>query len=66
MAIKDSIGGWKENAMVYTTQRACSSLKNLMGKEWIPYLQIHNINKTNCPIPPVIIIISTHINKSIE
>lgn len=56
MAVKDSIGGWKDNAFIYKAAKACSTLKNFMGPEWIPYIK-HNFgfNDTNCPLKRVLI-----------
>jgi len=34
MAVKDSIGGWKDNAFVFKQPKACSSLKNVLGAAW--------------------------------
>jgi len=54
MAIKDSIGGWKENAFSYKAAKACSSLKFLLGNAWIPITEGQGIyNATSCPIPVV-------------
>jgi len=54
MAIKDSIGGWKDNAFVYSRPNGCTSFKNLMGTEWPLYVQNFGIKDTQCPIAPVI------------
>lgn len=55
MAVKDSIGGWKDNAFSYITPKACTTFKYFMGAEWPNYLKSFGINDTNCPISPVII-----------
>ncbi|XP_022174000.1 uncharacterized protein LOC111036313 [Myzus persicae] len=51
-AVKDSIGGWKENAHIFKQPKACSALKKMLGNTW------HNIteslgmhNTPGCPIP---------------
>lgn len=54
LAVKDSFGGWKDNAHVYKSPKACTTFKNLMGSLWAPYIQSFGINDKNCPIPPVI------------
>jgi len=54
MAIKDSIGGWKDNAFVYSSPKACTTLKTLMGKQWPLFLQNFRIKDARCPITPVI------------
>ncbi|XP_027841007.2 uncharacterized protein LOC114122524 [Aphis gossypii] len=46
-----SIGGWKPNAMVYTTKNACSNFKKLLGKVWNTLTDSFNIHTNNCPIP---------------
>lgn len=53
MAIKDSIGGWKNNAYVYSAKKACSQLKFFWGPEYPRYVENQNIHKTSCPIAPV-------------
>ncbi|XP_022174005.1 uncharacterized protein LOC111036318 [Myzus persicae] len=49
MAVKDSIGGWKENAFFYKSPKACSTLRKYVGDAWIPLLQSAGVNNTNCP-----------------
>ncbi|XP_022174006.1 uncharacterized protein LOC111036319 [Myzus persicae] len=52
LAVKDSIGGWKDNAHIFKTPKACSSLKNLLGNSWSTVtksLGMQNIH--GCPIP---------------
>ncbi|CAI6377325.1 unnamed protein product [Macrosiphum euphorbiae] len=54
MAVKDSIGGWKENAHLFKTPKACSSIKSFFGDSWpgvADGLGMYNI--TGCPTPPV-------------
>jgi len=53
LAIKDSIGGWKENAHVYKTFRACSLLKIFLGDAWTPFMENSGIYNATCPIPVV-------------
>jgi len=53
LAIKDSIGGWKENAHVYKTLRACSSLKMFLGDAWSPFMESIGIYNATCPLPMV-------------
>lgn len=56
MAIKDSIGGWKDNAHLLKSPKACSTVKSILGTEWPLYLKSFGINNFNCPIAPVIIL----------
>jgi len=53
MAIKDSIGGWKDNAHVYKSQKACNKIKFLFGKAWTPFMKDMGFINATCPIPPV-------------
>lgn len=53
MAVKDSIGGWKDNAYIYKAPKACTTLKNLLGSGWIPIMAGFGMNNTQCPIPAV-------------
>ncbi|KAF0770817.1 ML domain-containing protein [Aphis craccivora] len=46
-----SIGGWKPNAMVYTTKNACSNFKNLLGNVWNTLSKSFNFPHNRCPIP---------------
>ncbi|XP_025203844.1 uncharacterized protein LOC112600754 [Melanaphis sacchari] len=52
MAVKDSVGGWKNNAHLIRFQKACSQLKNILGEEWRVYLKSFGINSFDCPIVP--------------
>ncbi|XP_060849625.1 uncharacterized protein LOC132928778 isoform X1 [Rhopalosiphum padi] len=52
MAIKDSIGGWKDNAHLLKSPKACSTVKSILGTEWPLYLKSFGINNFNCPIAP--------------
>ncbi|XP_060840905.1 LOW QUALITY PROTEIN: uncharacterized protein LOC132921741 [Rhopalosiphum padi] len=51
MAIKDSIGGWKDNALLYKRPKACSSLKMFLGNVWAPIMESAGILNATCPIP---------------
>jgi len=53
MAIRDSIGGWKDNAFVYKTQKACSTMKSLFGNAWTPLMKGLGFINATCPFPPV-------------
>jgi len=55
MAVKDSIGGWKENAHMYKSPKACSKLKWFLGDAWTPLMNGLGINNATCPIPVVCI-----------
>ncbi|XP_029346838.1 uncharacterized protein LOC107882394 isoform X2 [Acyrthosiphon pisum] len=50
-AVKDSIGGWKENAYFYKTPKACSALKMFFGRAWTPIMDGLGIYNATCPIP---------------
>lgn len=56
MAIKDSIGGWKNNAFLYKTPNGCSAFKNFMGNAWTPMMNDLGFKNATCPIMPVRII----------
>jgi len=53
MAVKDSIGGWKDNAYIYSSPRACTTLKTMTGVQWQLSLKKFGVNDPNCPIPTV-------------
>jgi len=53
MAVKDLIGGWKENAHMYKSTKACSALKRIFGNAWKPIMEGVGINNATCPIPAV-------------
>lgn len=55
MAVKDSIGGWKDNAHLMSLPKACSTLKHYLGAEWSLYLKSFGIKDMNCPVAPVIL-----------
>eukprot|EP00102_Acyrthosiphon_pisum_P023882 XP_016661092.1 PREDICTED: uncharacterized protein LOC107884113 [Acyrthosiphon pisum] len=50
MAVKDSIGGWKDNAHLFKTPRACSSIKSFFGDNW-PRIAALVGHPSSCPIP---------------
>ncbi|XP_025419795.1 uncharacterized protein LOC112690089 isoform X2 [Sipha flava] len=51
-AIKDSIGGWKDNAHIFKFEKACTTIKNFLGKEWKLALNSFGAENTNCPLLP--------------
>ncbi|KAL4148715.1 hypothetical protein QTP88_002884 [Uroleucon formosanum] len=51
LAVKDSIGGWKENAFFYKVNKACSGLKMLFGDAWNPLMSGIGMNNITCPVP---------------
>lgn len=53
MAVKDSIGGWKDNAFLYKAPKACSTLKYLMGNAWTQVVTGFGIKNATCPFVPV-------------
>lgn len=51
MAVKDSIGGWKDNAFLFKTPNACTAFKTLMGSSFVPVLRgLGAMHQTNCPL----------------
>ncbi|XP_050438386.1 uncharacterized protein LOC126844317 [Adelges cooleyi] len=58
LANKGSIGGWVENAHVYTTTNACSKLKYLLGDSWKDYCQGFKFPDLECPMKPGIYVSS--------
>lgn len=52
MAVKDSIGGWKDNAYIIRSPKTCSTVKNLMGSSTLMVTENFGISE-NCPIIPV-------------
>ncbi|XP_016658340.1 uncharacterized protein LOC107883222 [Acyrthosiphon pisum] len=56
LAVKDSVGGWRDNAHIFKTPKACSSLKMWAGKFWKPLMETIGMHNHNCPIPAVCII----------
>lgn len=53
MSIKDSIGGWKDNAYNYKSSKGCTTFKNFMGKAWTPIMDGLGVKNATCPIPAV-------------
>lgn len=53
MAVRDSIGGWKDNALNYKSPKALSTLKKFLGNSFIPILKCYGIKYTSDSIPPV-------------
>ncbi|CAH1714092.1 uncharacterized protein LOC114128780 [Aphis gossypii] len=51
MAVKDSIGGWKDNAFVFKQPKACTSLKKLFGEAWTHVMEGVGVYNATCPIP---------------
>ncbi|XP_050421328.1 uncharacterized protein LOC126833816 [Adelges cooleyi] len=50
MAVMDKIGGWKDNAYIFSKDKACSTLKYFLGKQWPVLMDSLNMNDHNCPI----------------
>ncbi|XP_050443422.1 uncharacterized protein LOC126847327 [Adelges cooleyi] len=51
MAIWGKIGGWKDNAYVYSSKNGCSTLKFFMGHSWAAYMTNLNLSATQqCPV----------------
>jgi len=52
-AVKDSVGGWKDNAHLFKTSNACLALKMFLGRAWTPIMEGFGIYNATCPIPTV-------------
>ncbi|XP_003243324.1 uncharacterized protein LOC100572796 [Acyrthosiphon pisum] len=53
LAVKDTIGGWQNNAYVYNSPQAYTSLKKLFGPEFPFFLKSFGVNDTiHNSIPP--------------
>lgn len=55
MAVKDSIGGWKDNAFVHKATKGCSTFKYFLGKWYSTYTNGFNQKNLECPYPEVFI-----------
>lgn len=53
MAVKDSIGGRKSNALDYKTSKACTTGVFFMGKVLSSFMKGIGIHNFTCPIPKV-------------
>jgi len=53
LAVKDSIGGWKENAFFYKITKACSGIETLFGDAWSPIMNGIGMPNVTCPVPQV-------------
>jgi len=54
MAVKDSIGGWKDNAFIFKFPNACTILQKNSMSEFLVYKERMGYNTTRiCPIPAV-------------
>jgi len=53
VAVKDSIGGWEDNALLYASSKACSTMKRMLGNEWSNALDNMEVKSKDCPIPRV-------------
>ncbi|KAF0754850.1 Uncharacterized protein FWK35_00018189 [Aphis craccivora] len=65
LAVKDSIGGWKENAFLYKSPKACSSLRKFLGAAWIPFMDSLGNKNGTCPFPKDIYIILSGIDTNV-
>jgi len=63
MAVKDSIGGWKDNAFIFKIPNACTFMQKNLGSEFPVYLEKLGVKTTDkCPIPAVnIVMYNIHI-----
>lgn len=54
MAVKDSIGGWKNNALNYQSDKGFTTFKNFFGTEWSTFTKSFHVKEAKSPgIPPV-------------
>ncbi|VVC44534.1 Hypothetical protein CINCED_3A007757 [Cinara cedri] len=51
LAIKDSIGGWKDNAVIYSAPTGCTAWKFFLGSYWDNFSDTFHFNTKKCPIP---------------
>lgn len=49
-AVKDSIGGWKDNAHIIKFPTGCTAFKDFMPNEWLKLMAKLNITNPKCPI----------------
>lgn len=49
----DKIGGWQDNAFIYSIDKACSTLISKWPESWKIFMQYTNISADSCPIKPV-------------
>ncbi|XP_050432285.1 uncharacterized protein LOC126840519 [Adelges cooleyi] len=47
MAVMDKIGGWKDNAYVYTSKKGCTSIKGFYGVTFSTFLGLEHVE---CPV----------------
>ncbi|XP_050429610.1 uncharacterized protein LOC126838880 isoform X2 [Adelges cooleyi] len=52
MAARGSMGGWNENAHVFTTTDACGKMKFLMGNAWNVFVEELHFKSLDCPNVP--------------
>ncbi|XP_022161642.1 uncharacterized protein LOC111027548 [Myzus persicae] len=52
LAVKDSLGNWKENVLSHKIPNACTSIKRLLGSVWTVYMNGSGSKNTKCPILP--------------
>jgi len=45
-----SIGGWKENSIIYITKNTCSNTRKFFGNAWNKIVKAFNFPNTSCPI----------------
>lgn len=53
VALKESSGYWKENVITQKWEKACTTLKNIIGNEWTAFVHGNGLRNTKCPILPV-------------
>lgn len=53
MAVKDSVGGFKDNAHVYRTPKACSSVKMFLGTYVKSVMETFGRQNLICPFAVV-------------
>uniref|UniRef100_A0A2S2NM47 MD-2-related lipid-recognition domain-containing protein n=1 Tax=Schizaphis graminum TaxID=13262 RepID=A0A2S2NM47_SCHGA len=49
LAVKDSIGGWKENGFILKKSKACSAFKEMLGNAWNKVTEGAGLYNATCP-----------------
>lgn len=63
MTIKDSIGGWKNNAYNFQSKKAFTTFKYFSGTEWPKFLNSFHFKEAKSSILPVF---SFNLNKFVK
>lgn len=57
MAVKDSIGGWKNNGNFYNSKNGFTTIKFFFGTEWQTFLNSFHMKEVKSGVLPVIMFI---------